>query len=153
MRVGLLSIAVLMVFAVDASAQELQPECRTAVYAEALGPTEFASLNVERLFGDHWSARIGAQVAGSGRSLGQHYLQVPVSLSHMRFLGPVGFEAGAGLVGTINPQYAWGGVESFVSGGLRSRPLASGVFLRAELVAFPTQNWLKQIGFGVGVAF
>ena len=125
----------------------------TAIYVEALGPTEYASLNVDHLISSVWSVRGGFQIAGSGGSLGQHYVQVPVSLSRVHFWRGVGLEAGVGGVGTVNGQYEWDAFEYYGSVGLRSRPFGNGAFIRAEILAMPSEDWRKLFGVGIGYAF
>lgn len=125
----------------------------TSVYLEVAGPTEFASLNLERLVSDQWALRGGFQIAGSGRSLGEHYVQLPMSMSRVQFIKGFGLEAGVGAVATINGQYHWDAFEYFGSVGLRTRPFAGGAFLRVEVLALPSEDWQKSFGVGVGYTF
>lgn len=126
----------------------------TAVYLELGGPTEYASLNVDRIVLGTWALRAGIQVAGSGRSLGEHYAQVPASLSYLRYFGGHGLEAGTGVVATFNSQYSeWHALEYFFSLGYRTQPLANGLFFRAEVLTMPSRDWWNWFGVGAGYAF
>ncbi|HEX6590055.1 MAG TPA: hypothetical protein VF039_13705 [Longimicrobiales bacterium] len=149
----LATIVALLVLGVPlvGSAQEASRE--TAIYVEALGPTEYASLNLDHMLSDAWAVRAGFQVAGSGRSLAEHYLQVPLSVSRVHFWRGLGFEAGLGAVATLNGQYASNPIDYYGSVGLRTRPFGNGTFLRVEMLTVPSQEWQKRFGVGVGYAF
>lgn len=153
MRLALV-VATVIGLAVPSSgtAQDVQSR-ETAIFVEALGPTEYASLNVDHTFGEVWAARAGFQIAGSGSSLNQHYLEIPVSLSRIHFWRGVGLEAGLGAVARVNDQYGSNGFDYYGSVGMRTRPFGNGTFLRFELLTIPSAEWQKRFGVGAGYAF
>ena len=146
-------VGTLIVLSAPAAGSAQEGARETAIYVEALGPTEYASLNLDHTLGESWAVRAGFQIAGSGRSLDQHYLQVPISVARVHFWRGVGLEAGLGAVSTVNGQYASNPIDYYGSVGLRTRPFSNGTFLRAEMLAIPSQEWQKRFGLGVGYAF
>lgn len=152
MRIAPLLLLATVVFAAEPVTAQDADASRTSVYLEVLGPTEIGSINVDRE-SHGWLLRGGLQIAGSGSSLGQHYLQLPMSVGRLAHVGGFGLEAGAGTVLTINDQYGWSVFEHFGSAAVRSPRLVGSTFIRAEALVFPTDDWRRTVGIGVGYAF
>jgi len=152
MRYSAAILIPILLLCTPAAAQTAGDGPQTAAYLEALGPTEFGSINLERS-STKWALRGGLQIAGSGRSLGEHYLQVPLSVGRLAYLLGFGLEAGAGTVVTVNDQYGWDLFEYFGSVGVRSPHLIGSTFVRAEALVFPSDEWRQTVGIAVGYAF
>lgn len=139
--------------AVQAQEMEIATPVRQAVYVEAGGPVGVASINYDRIFGHHWAVRLGLEIDGSGKHIGDWYPEIPATVSYLAFSGAHHAEFGGGLVLTAG-SVSNDGLYQTMHAGYRYQPEGSGLFFRATLTR-SERHQLPNLPFwaGIGVGY
>lgn len=128
---------------------------RQAIYAEAGGPVGVASINYDRIFSESWAVRVGLEVDGSGKHVGDWYPEIPATVSYIAFSGDHHAEFGGGVVLTVGSA-SRDGMYQTMHAGYRYQPAGSGLFFRATLTRserFSLPHLPFWAGIGVGYSF